>query len=292
MALEETSPIRDDQAPEEKPKKGRKKIKEGTSLLDKIDKNPIKKLRELIAVSETSLNERKITWDRHRRKYRRGLYYLQMTESGVPLYFTNYIFATVEATKANLTRNLPTITARPKGFRDDLAADIMTIMLENALIEGGLKAATREVVHHGLVATYGWFKVYYDPQEEKVVIKGLAPDEVLVDAHAPHPREARWLCHRRRDVPVEQIYHQYGIMPETSEDDQNLRSNSDSDNSRALYTSDGELNRARGVSETMDVYEFWIRSWDDDRENDWYIYTIAGETVLREEYSVYDHNQT
>ena len=50
------------------------------------------------------------------------------------------------------------------------------------------------------------------------------------------------------------------------------------------------MQAAIDVAPTYDVYECWIRCWEKDRENDWYVITIAGDAVLKEEFSVYAHN--
>ena len=96
----------EDEKPEKKTQKKTKK-KPTNTLFAKVQSDPIKIIRQLITVTESAMQERVMVWDRYRRKYRRGMYYLRNVTGGVPLYFTNYIFANIESIKANMTRNLP-----------------------------------------------------------------------------------------------------------------------------------------------------------------------------------------
>ena len=277
--------------PKKKPK-GEKKFPKN-SLYAQVKKNPVKTVRKLISVSEMAMQSRVSVWDRYRRKYRRGMYYLRNISSGVPLYFTNYLYANVESTKANITRNLPSITASPRGTRDDLAADLVSRVLQDTLQRGGIKQTTREVVHHGLLATMAYFKVYYSEDKDTVVVEAVTPEKLLVDPKASSLHDPRWIAHLKEDVPVDEIYALYGVVPKqkTDGDEGSMKSDDVMREREGLYVSQGELRPAIDVTNTYDVYECWLRCWEDDRENDWYIVTIAGGTVLREEFSVYDHNK-
>jgi hypothetical protein len=280
----------EDKKPQEKTQK-KKAQKPTNTLYAKIQRDPIGTLRNLIAVTEMAMQERVMVWDRYRRKYRRGMYYLRNLTNGVPLYFTNYIYANVESIKANMTRNLPQINASPRGTRDDLAADLMTRVLHDSLERGGIQKATKEVVHHGLLATMAYFKTAYSAVKDSLTVEALTPENVLVDPKATSLDDARWIIHRRRNVPSDEIYAEYGEMPTVAKKaDETLEGVDPLSERDGLYTAIGELQPAIDVTSTFDVFECWIRSWEDDRENDWYIVTIAGGTVLRSEYSVYNHN--
>ena len=277
-----------------KAKKVKPQTKEPTvTLYSKVKDNPISELQKLISITDNAMQERVAVWDRYRRKYRRGMSYLGQFSSGSPLYFTNYIYATVESVKANLTRNLPAINASPRGERDDLAADLISRVLNDSLSRGGIKTATREVVHQGLIATMAYFKVFYSNITEELEVCAVAPEDLLVDPKATCLDNARWIIHRKRNVPSDEIYATYGKIP--SKDSPQVegvsieRSLSDRD---GLYVTEGELQEAIDVAPTFDVYECWIRCWERKRENDWYIVIMAGNTVLDQYFSPYNHNQT
>lgn len=276
---------------EEAPKKKAKKAP--VTLHEKVMDEPVKTIRQLVAVTESAMAERIMVWDRYRRKYRRGLKYLQNVQSGVPLYFTNYLFANVESIKANLTRNLPKLSASPRGSRDDLASDLISRALEDTLDRGGIRVATKEVVHHGLLATMAYYKVYYSEVLDDVAVEALSPEHVLVDPKAQTLDDARWIIHRRRAVPVDAILAEFGKMPEKAlESDSDSAGDSTVTERDGLYTSTGELKPSIDVTMTFDVYETWIRVYDREAENPWYIVTHAGATVLKSEFSPYEHGRS
>ena len=277
---------------EEKDEKRKKKRNKSDGLMQKMESNPVRTVRKLIDVTENAMRERVTTWERYRRKYRRGIYYLRQTDGGVPLYFTNYIFAMVESTKSNMTRNLPQLTVAPRGFRDDLAADLLTRLFQDSLDRGGLRRATRQVVHHALLATMAWFKVFYDEEINNNVIECVAPEDVMIDPKAHEEKDARWIIHRIKDMSADAIYDKYGKVPKWDETNEQERGDDRVNQRDGIYSSRGERQPAMDVTPCYDVYECWVRSYEKDRENDWYIVTIAGDTVLREEYSVYDHNKS
>lgn len=275
--------------PKNERRRGKKKPPSNT-LYAKLQKNPIRTVNNLISITDTALNERVAVWQRYRRKYRRGLSYLKNISSGVPLYFTNYIYSNVESMKANMTRNLPPLTASPRGMRDDLAADVITRALQDTLYRAEIKKASVEVVHNGLLATMAYYKVYFDAEADQVKIDAVAPENVLIDPACNNLDDARWVIHKRHGVGVDEIYGEYGVIPEHDKEG-NVQNPSDSEDP-GLYTSTENIKNARGVTSTYDVYECWVRVWDEDRENDWYIITVAGNTVLRSEFSVYEHNKS
>ncbi len=278
--------------PKTKKVKGKEKAPNIT-LYSMVKDNPVRQISKLITVTESAMQERLMVWDRYRRKYRRGIYYLRTLSNGAPLYFTNYIYATVESVKANMTRNLPAITASPRGERDDLAADLVSRVLSDSLERGGIKAATREVVHHGLIATMAYYKVFYSSINDRVEVCAVPPEDLLVDPKATSIDNARWVIHRKRNVPTDEIYATYGAIPSKKVDKDSERTESDEIYERdGLYVTDGELRPAIDVSPTFDVYECWIRCWDADRENDYYVVTVAGDSVLSEYFSPYMHNKT
>lgn len=276
----------------EKERKGETKAPKVT-LYGKVKNNPVREVSKLIVLTENAMQNRQAVWDRYRRKYRRGLYYLTSLSSGAPLYFTNYIFSTIETVKANITRNLPAVTASPRGQRDDLAADLISRVLNDSFERGGLKQATREVVHNGLIATLGHFKVYFDEAHDGLVVHAISPDDLLIDPKATSIDDMRWAIHKRRNVAVDEIYATYGSIPKLDANADSKRTTSDVMAGRdGLYVTDGELRPAIDVAPTYDVYEAWVRCWDEDRENDWYVVVIAGDTVLDEFFSPYNHNKT
>ena len=277
-----------------KPEKGKNTAQSKApkiTLYSRVKDDPVSEIAKLISVTENAMRERVAVWDRYRRKYRRGMYYLRTLSDGSPLYFTNYIYATIESVKANLTRNLPAINASPRGERDDLAADLISRVLNDSLMRGGLKAATREVVHNGLIATLAYYKIFYSSITDGLEICAVAPEDLLVDPKATSVDNARWVIHKRRNVPEDEIYATYGKIPHKLADSSSTRLSSLNDRD-GLYVTEGELQEAIDVSTTFDVYECWIRCWDEDRENDYYVVTIAGDTLLDEFFSPYRHNKT
>lgn len=282
--------VYDEEKPEAKPKKAKASKKPTITVYSKVKDEPVKTIRRLISLTETAMQERLGTWKRHNRKYRRGLYYLKGSSSGVPLYFTNYIYANIESTKAHLTRNLPSVSASPRGQKDDNAADLMTRVLQDAMLRGGLKKHTRKVVHYALLNSVGYYKVYFSDDKDGVVVDSIATEYLLVDPKAESLHDARWITHRRPDVPIDEIYAQYGVIPEEY-DPESFKSEDSINSQDGTYTTRGESRDAVDVGNTYDVYETWIRCWEEDRENDWYVVTIAGGTVLEEKFSPYDHNK-
>ena len=264
------------------------------TIFAKVQSKPVEAVKALIADSYTVLSQRTPVWDRHRRKYRRGLYYLA-GENRSLVYFTNYIYSTIETLKATLTKNMPAVTVAPKGEKDDLAADIMSRVITDVMIQGNISKALKGMVHNGLLSSIGYIKTYFDPIAMKIKYISVLPDNLLVDPLANTLDDCRWVVHKTAFVSVEEIYATYGVIPEevskkeSSTDE--LYDKDDYSDGGDPYDNDQSENRVSNVGKTFDVYEAWIRVWDEDRENDWYIVTIAGNTVLREEFSIYEHNQ-
>jgi len=285
--VEENIPQQKEKSP--KPQSKAPKV----TLYAMVKDNPIKQISKLISVTENAMQERIMVWDRYRRKYRRGMYYLRSLSNGSPLYFTNYIYATIEATKANMTRNLPAVTASPRGERDDLAADLISRVLTDSLNRVGLKQATREVVHHGLIATMGYYKIFYSSITDNLEVGAIPPEDLLIDPKATAIENARWVIHKKSNVPVDEIYATYGVLPNMDADKLSGRARTSSLLERTgLYVTEGELQDAIDVAPTFDTYECWIRCWEENRENDWYVVVVAGDTVLTEHFSPYAHNKT
>lgn len=280
----------DSEPKKEKKKKGSDKAPKVT-LYSKVKAAPVKEIAHLITVTERALQPRLLVWDRYRRKYRRGMYYLTNLSNGAPLYFTNYVYSIVEVVKANITRNLPSITASPRGERDDLAADLISRVLNDSFERGGLKQATREVVHNGLIASLGHYKIFYNSMKDELEVNAVAPEDLLIDPKAVGLDDARWVIHRRKNVAIDEIYATYGVIPKIDANSDRTVTHTVKDRD-GLYVTDGELRPAIDVALTYDIYECWIRCWEDDRENDWYVVTIAGDTVLDEFFSPYSHNKT
>lgn len=283
----------ENQKPEKEERKKPKKSQPVRSLYSDVKESPIRTISKLVSITSNAMKERQLVWNRYRTKYRRGLRYLAAGSTGVPLFFTNYIYATIESVKANLTRNLPSISAIPRGARDDLAAELMSRVLSDSLNRGGLREATREVVHHGLITALSYYKVFYSDQTDGLSVCAIPPDDLLVDPTATKIDDARWVIHRRRNVPDDEIYATYGSVPTTSDlPATNSIGAEFSVDDDSTYISSGELRSAHDVSRNFDVYECWIRCWEQDRPNDWYVVVAAGDTVLDEYFSPYNHNKT
>src|SRR5690606_9308032 len=138
------------------------------TLTDMLEEDPSKAIQEMIQASEHAMLERKAMWDRYWKKYRRGLSYRPKKDMRViPLFFTNYIFATVEAGRVYLTRSMPSIVATPVEVSDDLAAQVATVILQHTLKKAKVMHAARRVLQQGFIKGLGWFKVYYDPDADK-----------------------------------------------------------------------------------------------------------------------------
>ena len=58
-----------------------------------------------------------------------------------------------------------------------------------------------------------------------------------------------------------------------------------------MYATGDNMQSIVDVAPTVDVYECWIRDYSKERKNDWYVVTVAGDVVLKNEHSVYDHNR-
>jgi len=265
-----------------------------TSIYQQAAEKPVETVRALVADADAALSGRTPVWDRYRKKYRRGLTYLvnDMSSKGV-VYFTNYIFGNVETMKATLTKNLPLITVKPVGEQDDIASDVMTRVMTSVMEKGELKKATKGMVHNGLISTLGYIKTHFSPEENKVVFESVLPENMLVDPLASTLKDTRYVVQRRPSVSVEEIYATFGVVAEPVRKKKDLEiaslyDDTDAQGDNSYFNSDTTKSM---VGEVFDVYEAWIRCWDEDRENDWYVVTIAGETTLKEEFSVYEHNQ-
>lgn len=261
------------------------------SLVEQAKDDPIGLVNKLLGVTEPVVNQRALIWDRYQRKYRRGLTYLMGVTSETPLYFTNYVFSVVEAAKANLTRNMPELSAKPKGIKDDTASNLMSRVLKDALNRAGLKNVSRQVLHYGLINTLGWYKVGYDEDIDELALMACHPRTVLVDPSALDYREARWIIHKLPNQDASKVYEEYGTYPSKKDSDEgrvvgtlttDMRSN--------LYSVGDNMASIIDVAPTVDVYECWLRDYSKKRKNDWYILTVANDVVLEEKYSPYDHN--
>lgn len=254
------------------------------TIFDQIQSSPKKTVRKLIAESSKQLRPRTSTWQRYRRKYRRGLKYLNNVSSQSPLYSTNYIFTMVESTKSNLTKNLPPLVVLPKGSRDDLSADTLTRILRNELYTAGIKQVTREVVHNAAIISTGVFKTYFSDSLDRIVIEGVNFENLYIDPFASNLESAKWVIQKTPDVSIGEINATYGSIPTSEGDTFEDINNAPQDNSRSKRENSN-------VVKTYDVYEAWIRVYDKNAENNWFIITVAGDTVLRQEFSVYEHNE-
>ena len=273
-----------------------KKEYKGT-LIDKIEKNPITELRKITQATMVALNARKPVWERYRKKYRRGLAYLKTyQDNSTPIYFTNLLYSNVETYKANMTRFLPKLVASPRGLADQFASDFMTRVLEDTLYRVAFKETVKKVVHYGSVSTFGVFKVYYDDKLQDNVIDAIAPENMLIDPNVTDGDSVRWIGNVRRDVSVDEIYAEFGEVPqkgdaksvEVEPDNDGEYGASDSDESRGLYTQNGDSVTALSLTDNFDVFELWVR---DFKNSVWMVYIWAGETILKQEESVYAHDK-
>lgn len=260
------------------------------SLVEQAKEDPIGTVAKLFNVTEPEVARRSLVWDRYQRKYRRGLMYLTDTSS-TPLYFTNYIFSVVENAKAHITRNMPVLNAKPRGRKDDVAADIMTRFLKDELLRAGIKTVTREVIHYGLINSIGWFKIGYDDVNDSLDLMACHPSTIFIDPTATDYREARWIIHKLSNVDASKIYAEYGEYPLRKDRDENKNVASTMSERSSLYATGDNMQSIVDVAPTVDVYECWIRDYSKERKNDWYVVTVAGDVVLKNEHSVYDHNR-
>lgn len=260
------------------------------SLVEQAKEDPIGTVAKLFNVIEPEVARRSLVWDRYQRKYRRGLMYLTDTSS-TPLYFTNYIFSVVENAKAHIARNMPVLNAKPRGRKDNVAADIMTRFLKDELLRAGIKTVIREVIHYGLINGIGWFKIGYDDVNDSLDLMACHPSTIFIDPTATDYREARWIIHKLSNVDASKIYAEYGEYPLRKDRDENKSVTSTMSERSSLYATGDNMQSIVDVAPTVDVYECWIRDYSKDRKNDWYVVTVAGDVVLKNEYSVYDHNR-
>lgn len=245
-------------------------------------------VNKLIDITEPVMEQRLRVWERYQRKYRRGLTYLMGVTNEVPLYFTNYVYAIVEVAKANMTRNLPELSAKPRGLKDDLAAEVLTRVLRDELARSGLKAKTREVLHYGLTNTLGWFKIGYDEDEDGLSLMGCHPSTVLIDPTCTDYKDPRWIIQKFSNVDNSKIYDMYGKYPKKNDE---IHGGSVSQSDNPLYTLGNNMREISDVAPVSDLYECWIRSYEPKRPNNWYVVTIANDTVLEQNYSDYEHNR-
>lgn len=260
------------------------------SLVEQAKSDPIGVVNKLLGVTEPVVNQRAMIWDRYQRKYRRGLLYLTDVYANTPLYFTNYVFSVVESAKSNMTRNMPELSAKPKGIKDNIASTLMSRVVRDALTRAGLKRVTREVLHYGLINTVGWYKVAWDEDDDELVLMGCHPKNVLIDPDAVDYREPRWIIHRIPSQDAAKIYDEYGEYPAEGKKDDNTKVIGSSVTRSNLYSTGNNMAEVIQVAPNVDLYECWIRSYEKKRKNDWYIVTVAGGVVLTEGYSEYEHN--
>lgn len=261
------------------------------SLVQQAKADPVLLVSKLLGVTEPVVNQRAMVWDRYQRKYRRGLLYLSGSYADTPLYFTNYVFSVVESAKANLTRNMPELSAKPKGIKDDLASDLMTRVLKDALNRAGLKTITRQVLHYGLINTIGWWKVGYDVDKDELALMACHPGTVLIDPAALDYHDARWVIHKLTNQDSSKVYEEYGTYPSKKNKDEGRTVSSTTPEKHSnLYSVGDNMASIVDVAPVVDVYECWIRSYEKKRSNDWYVITVGGDVELKSEYSKYDHN--
>lgn len=279
---------------EEKPKKKRKKDK-AVSLRSKIEDKGVKMLNQLVDTSNRSRKENVAKWDRYYKKYRRGEQYGTDYSSGVPLYYTNYIFSNIEVIKANMLRAFPHLVVQPQGGADDLAAMIIDQCLKQDMEKADVKGETQEVLHFALLATMGIFKVTYDDEKDISVVNSISPYHLYIDPRAMNEEDARWIGDKECSVPVEVIEARYGKLPKEYDSDKDIAPSTreDSDDFEISPNTDYDENEPyNNVTQDYDVYELWVRVHETDRENDWYRYIFTEHTILEEGWGMYNHNKS
>lgn len=252
------------------------------TLTDMLEEDPSKAIQDMIQASEHAMLERKAMWDRYWKKYRRGLSYRPKKDMReIPLFFTNYIFSTVEAGRVYLTRSMPSIVATPVEVSDDLAAQVATVILQHTLKKAKVMNAARRVLQQGFIKGLGWFKVYFDPDADKgkgaVVIDPVPPEDMLVDPLATSHNDARWLIHRKRNVPLEEAL-------EYIKDNDDIDVESIQGSVTPLRPS-GEKHEVPGAVVTM--YEAWVHT-----KGKWTVYTMIEDTVVSQKESPFDHGKS
>ena len=244
--------------------------------------NAVNLVKQLVKVSETEMSEAAVRWQRWRKKYRRGLKYL--TEDSLtnrtPLYSTNYLYGNVETVKSNLCRALPPISLRGVESSDEQAASLLLKVLEDSLKEANFQNAEVRWVHHGSICGYGVMKVSYDPNAYRGLgnnrFEVVLNEDFLLDPWAVHPDESRWVIHRRRNVSVDEIWSLYGkwVEPEGR-------------NAKEGFAYDMEPSQQVGGTATL--YECWLKKWREGGKFDWYVISVAGDTLLDFRKNPYDH---
>lgn len=251
------------------------------TLSEMLEEDASKALREMISSSEKAMLERKQMWDRYWRKYRRGLRYNPTSDtSSIPLFFTNYIFSTIEAGRVYLTRSMPSIVATPVEVSDDTAAQVATTILQHELRRARAMDTARRVLQHAFITGLGWFKVYFDKDaahgKGALVVDSVPPEDMLVDPLATSHNDARWLIHRRRNVPLEDAMRLVNKGQDEFEGFQG---------SATPLRPSGETHEVPGVLVTM--YEAWVRSG-----GKWIVYTMIEDEVVDKKESPFNHGKS
>lgn len=253
---------------------------ESQSLTSMLKSNPAGAINEMVKASLSAMSERQAMWDRYWRKYRRGLRYQPTQDaSSTPLFFVNYIFNVVEAGRVYLTRSLPSIVAVPVEVSDDVASQVVTTILKHELNSVKLMSTAKRVLQHAFITGLGWFKVYYDPDAKEgkgsIVIDCVPPEDILIDPIATGPEDARWVIHRKRNIPIELAASMFDLDVEDIE----------SDEIRPLRQ-EGEHHSTPGTVTTL--YEAWVMDYE---KRKWRVLTLVGSKVVKDIISPYKHGK-
>jgi len=249
------------------------------TLTSMLEDDPVKAIQAMIKSSENALSERQSTWDRYWRKYRRGLKYQPTSDTTqTPLFFVNYIFTVVETSRVYLTRSLPSIVATPVEISDDMAAEIATTILRHEMTRARVLDAAKRVLQHAFITGVGWFKAYYDKEagnhgKGAIVIDVVPPEDILIDPLATSQHDARWIIHRKRNVPYEDVMDLLDGKDLPAGTETPLRPS-------------GEVHDTPGAVVTR--YEAWVRE-----KNGWHVYQLVENVLVKDFKSPYTrHNKT
>lgn len=295
-----------------RPKK-EKKHKPKARFIQHILKDPASFVNSLVTKTETVMEDRASSWRRYRAKYRIGLQYGKRV-GDMALFIANDIFSNVETVKANIGNRMPFVSLDDPGVDDIQQLDMLSKLVWTSLIRGGLQEAQKKVVHHGAICGHAFFKLIFDPEaadgEGDNLVECIAPEDCLVDPLAvpfwdkDGRTRARYIIHRRRDVPTDEIEATYGVSMLDDEEQEveditgvNLDPNSGISSSSVRTKPFGDPQNTMG--RTYDVYECWLQTYEKFEEDEegnvisspWYVITVAGNKVLDEKYSPYKHGR-
>jgi len=243
-----------------------------------IDINPVGLLDACMAASESAMQERHFQWRRYRQKLRH-LWYLNVGGSKRPAYTTNYMRDKISTVVWNMFLQFTYPQWVPPEEGDRAAAQVATSCIQHVLKEAGLFRASLKAALEGDVTGTTWLKTYYSPQDEKIHVDWVAADDVLVDPKAVEPQLARWVIHRRRDVPVDDLEEEYGVKIKGED----AGPGGTTSPSRWAYTDE---QRAYTPGRVVDCLEGYFRT-----QTGWHVIVSAGKQLLESKPLPYEHGE-